>query len=52
MCSCYSVSLQEQVYILFHYLSGRNNWPIYKLEKGKPIALAVKHNSAVQLPVN
>ena len=52
MCSCYSVSLQEQTYILFHNLSWLNNWPIYKLKKGKPITLAVKHNSAVQLPVN
>ena len=28
------------------------NWPIYKLEKGKPITLAEKNNSAVHLPVN
>ena len=27
------------------------NWPIYKLEKGKPVTLAEKNNSAVHLPV-
>ena len=29
-----------------------NNSPIYKLEKGKPITLAEKNNSAVHLLVN
>ena len=52
MCSCYSVSLQGKTYILFYYLSRLNNSPIYKLEKGKPITLAEKNNSAVHLPVN
>ena len=52
MCSCYSVSFQEKIYILFHYFSRLNNWPIYKLEKGKPITLTEKNNSAVHLPVN
>ena len=52
MFSCYSVSLQEETYILFYYLSRLNNWTIYKLEKGKPITLAEKNNSAVHLPVN
>ena len=33
-------------------MSRLNNSPIYKLEKGKPITLAEKNNSAVHLPVN
>ena len=52
MSFCYSVSLQGETYILFYYLKGLNNSPIYKLEKGKPITLAGKNNSAVHLPVN
>ena len=53
MCSCYSVSLQEETYILFHYLSRLNNSFIYELEKGKPNTLAEKkNNSAVHLLVN
>ena len=52
MFSWYSVSLQEETYVFFYYLSRLNNWPIYKLEKGKPITLAEKNNSAVHLPVN
>ena len=51
MCSCYFVSLQGETYILFYYLSRLNNSPIFKLEKGKPIALA-DCNSAVYLSVN
>ena len=46
MCPCYSVSLQEETYILLHYLSRLNNSLSYKLEKGKPIRLAEKNNSA------
>ena len=52
MCSCYFVSLQGETYILLYYLSRLNNSPIFKLEKGKPIALAEKSNSDVHLPVN
>ena len=52
MCSCYFVSLQGETYILFYYFSRLNNSPIFKLEKGKPITLAEKNNSAVHLPVN
>ena len=37
MCSCYSVSLQEETYVLLHYLSRLNNSLFYKSEKGKPI---------------
>ena len=33
-------------------MSRLNTSPIYKLEKGKPITLADKNNSAVHLPVN
>ena len=42
MCSCYSVSLQEETYVLLHYLSRLNNSLFYKSEKGKPITLAEK----------
>ena len=49
MCSCYSVSFQGETYILFYYLSRLNNSPIFKLEKGKPITLAEKNNSALAL---
>ena len=42
MSFCYSVSLQGETYILFHYLSRLNNWLIYKLKKGKPITIAVR----------
>ena len=52
MGSCYFVSLQGETYILFYYLSRLNNSPIFKLEEGKPIALAEKNNVAVHLPVN
>ena len=45
MYSCYSVSLLEETYIMFHYLSRLNNSAVYKLEKGKPITLAEKNNS-------
>ena len=45
MYSCYSVSLLEETFIMFHYLSRLNNSAVYKLEKGKPITLAEKNNS-------
>ena len=44
--------MQGETSILFYYLSRLNNSPIFKLEKGKPITLAEKSNSAVHLPVN
>ena len=37
-----TVSLQEETCILLHYLSRLNKSLFYKLEKGKPIALAEK----------
>ena len=49
MSPCYSVSLQEETYILLHYLSRLNNSLSYKLEKEKPIRLAEKNNSAEHL---
>ena len=33
-------------------MSRLNSLPIYKLKKGKPITLAEKNNSVVNLPVN
>ena len=52
MCSCYSVSLQGETYMLLHYLSRLNNSLFCKLEKGKRITLAEKNNSGLHLPVN
>ena len=51
MCFCCFVSLQQETYILFYYLSRLNNSPVLKLEKGKTITPAEKDNSAMHLPV-
>ena len=47
MSSCYSISLQEETWILFHCFSRLNNLEIYKLEKEKPITPTKKTNIAV-----
>ena len=51
-CVLATLYREGETYILFYYLSRLNNSPIFKLEKGKPITLAEKNNSAVHLPVN
>ena len=39
-CVLATLYREGETYILFYYLSRLNNSPIFKLEKGKPIALA------------
>ena len=43
MCSCYSISLQKETYVLSHFLCRLNNSRIHALEKANYTRWKKKH---------